>query len=378
MATHPPVQSASRPFILFSTGATSYELVRYLGSRAGGELLLARRHYARTPGSLVLIKRLRDVGDDVGRARLREEVKLLMRLSHPAIAPVYLVRVHDGAPHLVMEYVDGPCLETLSSFAALRRRPFSEAFVAYVGAEVADALHHAHALEDARGLPVGVVHRDVSPRSVRVDVHGRVRLSDFALAWSRLPGRVVTEPGLVRGDVAYASPEALEGQSLDGRADLFSLGMVLLELLTGLHLLDLEDVERAAQQAQPLPGAQGLCAETPSWLPAPLMAARMACLSPVHVEHATRGLSEGMRAVLQRVLRRERDARFQTGAELRDALRELMGAAGRPYGPPEALREVAEVRTDALVGPAGDAEAGLPLEDEAWSDDDDGGGLDWC
>lgn len=373
MATHPPASSTSRPFILFTTGATSYELVRYLGSRAGGELLLARRHYARTPGGLVLIKRLRDVTDDVARARLREEVKLLMRLSHPAIAPVYLVRVHDGAPHLVTEYVDGPCLETLSSFAALRRRPFSEAFAAYVGAEVADALHHAHALEDARGLPVGVVHRDISPRSLRVDVHGRVRLSDFALAWSRMPGRVVTEPGLVRGDVAYASPEALEGLPLDGRADLFSLGMVLLELLTGLHLLDLDDVERAAQQAQPVPGTRGLCAETPSWLPAPLMAARMACLTPAHVEQATRGLSPGMREVLQRVLQRDRGLRFQTGAELRDALRGLLNAQGRPYGPPEALREVAEVRTDALVDPAGAAEAGLPLEDDLWDGCDDDG-----
>ncbi|RKH40968.1 serine/threonine protein kinase [Corallococcus interemptor] len=376
MATHPPAYSASRPFILFTTGATSYELVRYLGSRAGGELLLARRHYARTPGGLVLIKRLRDVTDDVARARLREEVKLLMRLSHPAIAPVYLVRVHDGAPHLVTEYVDGPCLETLSSFAALRRRPFSEAFAAYLGAEVADALHHAHSLEDARGLPVGVVHRDISPRSVRVDVHGRVRLSDFAFAWSRLPGRVVTEPGLVRGDVAYASPEALEGQPLDGRADLFSLGMVLLELLTGLHLLDLDDVERAAQQAQPVPGTRGLCAETPSWLPAPLMAARMACLTQAHVEQATRGLSPGMRAVLQKVLQRDRELRFQTGAQLRDALRGLLTAEGRPYGPPEALREVAEVRTDALVGPAGEAEAGLPLEDDLWDGCDDDG-ADW-
>ncbi|RKH57163.1 serine/threonine-protein kinase [Corallococcus aberystwythensis] len=376
MATQPPAYSAARPFILFTTGATSYELVRYLGSRAGGELLLARRHYARTPGGLVLIKRLRDVTDDVARARLREEVKLLMRLSHPAIAPVYLVRVHDGAPHLVTEYVDGPCLETLSSFAALRRRPFSEAFAAYVGAEVADALHHAHALEDARGLPVGVVHRDVSPRSVRVDVHGRVRLADFALAWSRLPGRMVTEPGLVRGDVAYASPEALEGQPLDGRADLFSLGMVLLELLTGLHLLDLEDVERAAQLAQPLSGTRGLCAETPSWLPAPLMAARMACLTSAHVEQATRGLSPGMREVLQRVLQRDRDLRFQTGAELRDALRALLNVQGRPYGPPEALHEVSEVRTDALVGPVGEAEAGLPLEDDLWDGCDDEG-ADW-
>jgi serine/threonine-protein kinase len=106
------------------------------------------------------------------------------------------------------------------------------------------------------------------------------------------------------------------------------------------------------------------------------MAARLACLTPAHVEQATRGLSPGMRTVLQRVLQRDRDLRFQTGAELRDALRGLLNAEGRPYGPPEALREVAEVRTDALVDPAGAAEAGLPLEDDLWDGCDDDG-ADW-
>jgi len=347
MSTHPPEPPASKPFILFTTGATSYELVRYLGARGAGELLLARRHYAGVPGDLVLVKRLQDAGDAMGRARLREEVKLLMRLSHPAIVQVFLVRVHEGLPHLVMEYVDGKCLETLISYAALRRRPFSEAFAAYVGAEVADALHHAHTLDDARGRPLGIVHRDVSPRSLRLDSRGRVRLSDFAMAWAKLPGRIVTESHVVRGDLAYASPEALARQPLDGRSDLFSLGVVLLEVLTGLHLLDLEDVERAALAAGPLPEAEVLLPEVPSWLPAPLMAARMACLTPAHVERATQGLSPAMRAILRRLLRREPAERFQSGQELADALRAVLAGQGYAYGPAEAAREATQVRRDA-------------------------------
>ena len=347
MATHHPEHPSSKPFILFTAGATSYELVRFLGPRGPGEMLLARRHYADTPGDLVVIKRLQDAGDALGRARLREEVKLLMRLSHPAIAQVFLVRVHEGAPHLVMEYVEGHSLETLTSFAALRRRPFSEAFGAYVGAQVADALHHAHTLEDARGQPLGIVHRDVSPRTLRLDVHGQVKLADFAMAWAKLPGRVGTEGHVIRGDLAYASPEALARQPLDGRADLFSLGVVLLELLTGLHLLDLEDVERAALASGPLPEAESLLAEVPSWLPAPMMAARMACLAPEHVERATRGLSGSMRAILGRLLRREPAERFQSGLELRDALRGVLAGLGYTYGPHEAEREAAQVRRDA-------------------------------
>lgn len=347
MSTHPTEPPASKPFILFTTGATAYELIRYLGARGPGELLLARRHYAGVPGDLVLIKRLQDVGDAQGRARLREEVKLLMRLSHPAIVQVFLVRVHDGLPHLVMEHVDGKSLETLISFAALRRRPFSEAFAAYVGAEVADALHHAHSLEDARGRPLGIVHRDVSPQSLRLDARGHVKLSDFAMAWAKLPGRIVTESHVVRGDLAYASPEALARKPLDGRADLFSLGVVLLEVLTGLHLLDMEDVERAALAAGPLPDAEVLLAEVPSWLPAPLMAARMACLAPAHVERATHGLSPAMRAILGRLLRREPSERFQSGQELADALRAVLAGQGYAYGPNEAAREATQVRRDA-------------------------------
>ncbi|WP_338865867.1 serine/threonine-protein kinase [Myxococcus stipitatus] len=347
MGTHHPDHPAAKPFILFTAGATSYELIQYLGVRGSGELLIARRHYADTPGDLVLIKRLQDVGDELGRARLREEVKLLMRLSHPAIAQVFLVRVHDGLPHLVMEYVDGQSLETLVSYAALRRRPLSEAFAAYVGAEVADALHHAHTLEDDRGRPLGLVHRDVSPRALRLDSRGHVKLSDFALAWARLPGRVATEAHVVRGDLAYCSPEALLRRPLDGRSDLFSLGVVLLELLTGLHLLDLEPVERAALASGPLPESELLVAESPSWLSAPMMAARMACFSPRHVEQVTASLSSSLRAILSRLLQREPEERFQTALELRDALRAVLVGRGYGYGPPEAAREAAQVRQEA-------------------------------
>ncbi|MBZ4409615.1 serine/threonine protein kinase [Myxococcus sp. XM-1-1-1] len=347
MGTHHPDQPSLKPFILFSAGATSYELIRYLGSRGSGELLLARRHYADSPGDLVLIKRLMDAEDELGRARLREEVKLLMRLSHPSIARVFLVRVHDGSPHLVMEYVEGQSLETLISFAALRRRPLSEAFTAYVGEQLADALHHAHSLEDDRGRPLGLVHRDVSPRTLRLDARGHVKLADFALAWARLPGRVATEGHVVRGDLAYASPEVLLRRPVDGRSDLFSLGVVLLELATGLHLLDLEPVERAALAAGPHADAEVLQAESPSWLPLPLMAARVACFAPEHVEHATRSLCSPLRSILARLLRREPEERCQTALELRDALRGVLAGRGYTYGPPEAAREALQVRQEA-------------------------------
>jgi serine/threonine-protein kinase len=360
----PPERSNPKAQFLFNAGSTSYELIRSLGARCNGEVLLARRCYGNAPGGPVLIKRLQDPGNPYERARLEEELKLLLRLSHPVIAQVYLVRTLLGAPIVVMEHVEGTTLETLINCAAMRGRPFSEAFAAYVVAEVAEALHHAHTLVDERGQPLGVIHRDVSPRNIVVGHNGRVKLTDFATAWSRQEGRLVTEGPVVRGDIAYASPEYLLRRPLDARSDLYSLGVVLLELLTDKHLLDLEEVEHAARTAGPM-AAPELRSEEPSWLPAPDMARRMACLRPSHVDHATRGLSEPIRAVVRRALSQDPAARYQTGLELRDELWAFLGGLGRCYGRRDAEQETAEVRRKvAAMG-----SAGLPMDKRSLTDE---------
>jgi serine/threonine-protein kinase len=339
----PPERSTPKANILFTTGSTSYELIRSLGLRSNGEVLLARRCYANVPGGAVVIKRLADPGNDYERARLVEELKLLLQLSHPVIAQVYTVRTLLGAPHAVMEYVEGATLESLINCAAMRGRPFSEAFAAYVVGEVAEALHHAHTARDAQGRPLGIIHRDVSPRNIVLSHNGRVKLTDFAVAWSRQEGRVVTDGPVVRGDIAYASPEYLQRQPLDARSDLFSLGVVLLELLTDKHLLDLEEVELAARTAGPM-GVGELRAEEPSWLPAPEMARRMACVRPEHIDAATRGLSAPMRSIVRRALSLDPAGRYPTGLELRDDLWAYLGGLGRCYGPKAAEQEASEVR----------------------------------
>ncbi|XXF80897.1 serine/threonine-protein kinase [Myxococcaceae bacterium GXIMD 01537] len=350
--TKPPERSQPKPnSVLFTAGLTSYSFIRSLGTRGNGELLLARRSFAGLSGAPVVIKRLSDPDSAYARARLMEELQLLLQLNHPLIAQVFLVRTVEGVPHIVMEHVEGSTLETLINCAAMRGHPLSEAFAAYVVGEIAEALHHAHTLADTRGRPLGIVHRDVSPRGIILTNTGRVKLTDFASAWSRQEGRLHTEGPVVRGDIAYASPEQLLRKPLDGRSDLFSLGVVLLELLTDKHLLDLELVERAARDAGPM-AVPELWAEEPSWLPAPEMARRMACVRPEHVDHATRGLSEPMRAVVRRALCLDPAGRYPTGLELRDELWAVLGGLGRCYGPRDAEQEASEVRArfDALCG----------------------------
>lgn len=357
-----PESPTSKPVILFSSGATSYELLRYLGATSNGEVLLARRRYADTVGSSVIIKRLAEPNDAVGRARLLEEFKLILQLNHPCISQVYLVRMHEGSPHIVMEHVEGHALDTLISFAAMRAQPLSEAFAAYVVGEVADALHHAHTLHDSQGRPLGVVHRDISPRNIRLGSRGRIKITDFAAAYSKMEGRMATVGPLLKGDIAYSSPEYLMLQPLDARSDLFSLGVVLLELVTGKHLLDLEEVEQAMRMAGPPTSVQSsLRSEEQSWAAAPEMSMRMERFRPEHVERATRSLSAPMRAIVLRALRRDPAERFQSGLEMRDELWAFMGGSGRCYGPLDAEREAARLRSDASRRHGG---AQLPEGDE--------------
>ncbi len=295
-------ESSNHPRLLFSVDGTRYELVRRLGRRSNGELLLARRRYAKGPAGSVIIKRLSRPFSETQKHRLKEEVQLAYRLDHPGIAKVYQLVLHGGLPYVVMEYVEGRSLETVLSVTAMRQRPMSEAFVCHVISEVADALHHAHTRTDEHGRPLGIVHRDVSPENIRVGSSGEVKLVDFGVAYSLLPGRE--------------------------------------ELLTGKHLFDLEDVEQAAQESGPesatLPEAH---CEEPSWVPIAQMAARIQRFGPEDVERATQGISAPLRAVVRRALRRESAERYQSGLELRDALREFLVVQGRSYGRPEAARE---------------------------------------
>src|SRR5690606_32742449 len=146
----------------------------------------------------------------------------------------------------------------------------SPAFALYAAAEVADALHHAHTLRGEQGTPLGIIHRDVSPRNICLDTHGAVKLTHFGAAYSLMVGREETPHLLLTGDVAYASPEYLRRQDLAPSSDVFSLGLVLVELLTGRHLFNMEDAGEARalflRPGEPVPRPE----ESPS-LPFELM-----------------------------------------------------------------------------------------------------------
>jgi serine/threonine-protein kinase len=193
------------------------------------EVHLAIAHGASGFERLVALKTLAPelAGDaDLERALIREAT-LAGRLHHRNLVAVNGFGVADGHYYAVMEYVDGGDLATL-----LDGTPLDESLALHIVAELALGLSYLHTARDDRGLPLGLVHRDVGPANVLVSTTGDVKLSDFGIAKATaLADR--TAAGARKGTYAYMSPEQLAGEPLDATSDQFGLAVTMVELITG-------------------------------------------------------------------------------------------------------------------------------------------------
>jgi serine/threonine protein kinase len=345
--------------ILFSHGDLSYEvdlsrgLVEDLArSKVGEKTVLAWERTEKKRLRQVIVRSLSPMASRVPealarmRARLREEARLATYLQHPRIARVSGIYEVQGVLFVVSEVVEGASLNTLISYALMRGAPFSPAFCLYVGAEVASTLHYAHTCKDERGAPLGIVHRDVNPARIYLGTAGEIILTDFARARSLLPGRATTTLPRPQGEVFYSSPEALLGEETEQRSDLFSLGLVLLELATGRHLYNTAHVRPAdlARALTPEVKSQVLGAVVTSMeedLPdhAEDCILRAATFAPHDVEEITESIAPPLRSILRRLLRRKPEERYPSAAALETELRAGLAALGAPYGAAEALEE---------------------------------------
>ena len=209
-----------------------YRCLRKLAVGGMGEVYLAEARGASGFKKRLVIKAVRPdraEEQEVVQAFL-DEARVWALLTHPNIVPLYDCLWLEGRLCLVMEYVEGADLRELIQSASRLNRPVPGTIAVQLVAQIAAGLHAAHEARGLDGEPLGIVHRDVSPHNVLVDRSGNARLCDFGIARSVL--RLTrTRTGKFKGKFAYVSPEAIRGETVDRRADVFGLGVLLFELL---------------------------------------------------------------------------------------------------------------------------------------------------
>jgi serine/threonine-protein kinase len=213
----------------------SYRLLRTLARGGMAEVMLAEERGLEGFRRRVVIKRvLPHLADDPEFvAMFLEEARLAALLTHPGIVHIYEFGSHEGSFFLAMEYVEGASLSQIIRRLGDRRLPVEHAMKITAG--VCEALQYTHALRDELGKPLGLVHRDVSPQNVLLSVHGTVKLADFGIA-KATERSSNTRSGTIKGKFPYMAPERLMGAATDARSDVFSIGVVLFEMMTGRKL----------------------------------------------------------------------------------------------------------------------------------------------
>jgi serine/threonine protein kinase len=312
-----------------------YRLLDRLGEGGMAEVFKAKSFGVEGFEKILCIKRILPALSEHDRfvELFVHEAKLAVRLSHANIVQVFdLGRVEhaDGtAPSyfIAMEYVPGLDLSTLLTRCARGKIPIPCAMAAFLAAEIAKALDHAHRRRDEQSRPLGIVHRDISPQNVLVSWEGEVKVTDFGIAKARDSISDDAEdqgPGRIRGKLAYMSPEQSRAGALDGRSDLFSLGVVLYEILAGSHPF------RAPMAAETLRRIQS--SEYPP----------LSLLRP--------DVPESLIAIVDRLLAKMPDDRFEDAAKLHEALLGYFYASGERFSGSALAELLAPLQSHAALG----------------------------
>lgn len=262
------------------------------------EVFLARRRCAEATYKVLVVKRIlpEHVSAPNFRAMFAGEARLATRLNHPNIVQVYDFQdAEEEGQLLSMEYVEGPDLGKVARRAREEKQPFPPFVAAHIASEVGRGLHYAHERKDDRGQPLDIVHRDVSPQNILVSFDGAVKVADFGIAAASV---FREEPGVLKGKLGYMSPEQSRGEKVDRRSDIFSLGVVLYELLTGRPLYRTDEGRELIDQVRQAN------IEAPS------------VIAP--------GVPPELEIIVMRALSRNREDRFQTAREFSAAITRVL------------------------------------------------------
>jgi serine/threonine protein kinase len=285
------------------SAANSYEVLAKLAMGGMAEIFLARGASAAGVERYVVLKRvLRHKSSDTHFVSMfLDEARLAAQLQHPNIAQVYDIGKLGDSFFFTMEYVHGETIRNLLQRSHALRQHIPISAVLSVIAGAAAGLQHAHDRKGMDGKPLGIVHRDVSPSNLMVSYEGTVKVVDFGVA-KAAHRSTETRSGTVKGKITYMSPEQCRGLDIDRRSDLFSLGIVMWEMLT---------IDRLYRRNSDFDNMQAIVSEE---VPAP---------STIRA-----GIPPEIDRIVMRLLAKDPAARFQTGDELHEAVEAAAVATG--------------------------------------------------
>jgi tRNA A-37 threonylcarbamoyl transferase component Bud32 len=313
-----------------------YKIVRKVADGGMAEIFLATQLGREGFQKPVILKRIHSTiyADPQFRNMFIDEAHISMGLSHSNIVQILDLGVGNGRYFLVMEVVDGWDLGRVLQRAAAAATPLPRELGLHVTAEVCRALAYAHGKMDATGEPLGIVHRDVSPQNILLSEQGEVKLTDFGIA-KAMGKREQTGTGVVKGKVAFMSPEQALGKVIDARSDLFAVGVVLYQLMVGVRPF-----------------------EAPTDLEV-LLRVQKADFRPAHV--AAPDLPPHVSAIIRRAMQLDPDLRYQSADEMLTDIEQVMRTVYLPVGQTELKRWLAALGVrDGQVAMAKGASAPTP------------------
>ena len=233
-----------------------------------------------------------------------DEAKITVQLNHANIAQIYELANLSNSYFIAMEYVSGKDMRAVFDRCRKRGEPAPIPLTCYLIAQCAEGLDYAHRAKDKQGRDMNIVHRDVSPQNALISYDGEVKVIDFGIA--KAAGKATkTQAGILKGKFGYMSPEQIRGLPLDGRSDIFALGVCLYEMLTGERLFigdsDFSVLEKV-RKVDVLP---------PS--------------------HFNRKIPEHLERLVMKALAKDVDDRYQHASELGEDLRAFMYSTGNAF-----------------------------------------------
>jgi serine/threonine-protein kinase len=306
--------------------SSRYTILRKIADGGTAEIFLAKQHGAQGFEKTVVLKRIFTsfYADPQFRHMLVDEAHVAMTLNHSNIVQVLDLGESEGRYFLALELVDGWTLDRVLRRSKAAGVPAPPALALYITAEVCRALAYAHSKKRSDGQPLAVVHRDVSPHNVLLSEQGEVKLTDFGIAKAQTR-RETSNSNLIKGKIAFMSPEQGSGEPLDARSDLFSVGTMLYVMITRRHPFD-----------------------APTDYETLMLVKAGDYLAP---ETARPGLNPELYRVIRKAMSKAPGDRYQSAEEMLVDVEQVMRLAFRPVGQTELQRWLADLSSKDGVPP---------------------------